>query len=71
MLYRVAVDLKMDALLFQLSVFHLFNKIFTDPAASAYKVNYQNPLLKLLIIIMLYTFTAGFLFAGKFWVLPW
>ncbi|KAF5908745.1 protein timeless, partial [Clarias magur] len=37
MLYRVAVDLKMDALLFQLSVFHLFNKIFTDPAASAYK----------------------------------
>ncbi|GAA6107907.1 protein timeless homolog [Tachysurus ichikawai] len=37
MLYRVSVDLKMDALLFQLSVFHLFNKIFTDPAASAYK----------------------------------
>ncbi|KAB5537051.1 hypothetical protein PHYPO_G00114380 [Pangasianodon hypophthalmus] len=37
MLYRIAVDLKMDALLFQLSVFHLFNKIFTDPAASAYK----------------------------------
>lgn len=43
MLYRVAVDLKMDALLFQLSVFHLFNKIFTDPAASAYKVVYKNP----------------------------
>lgn len=37
MLYRLAVDLKMDALLFQLSVFHLFNKIITDPAASAYK----------------------------------
>ncbi|XP_060766710.1 protein timeless homolog [Neoarius graeffei] len=37
MLYRIAVDLKMDALLFQLSVFHLFNKIFADPAASAYK----------------------------------
>ncbi|KAI5614487.1 protein timeless-like isoform X1 [Silurus asotus] len=37
LLYRVAVDLKMDALLFQLSVFHLFNKIFMDPAASAFK----------------------------------
>ena len=38
MLHRVAVDLKMDALLFQLSVFHLFNKILSDPAAAAYKV---------------------------------
>lgn len=38
MLHRVAVDLKMDALLYQLSVFHLFNKILTDPAAAAYKV---------------------------------
>lgn len=38
MLHRVAVDLKMDALLFQLSVFYLFNKILTDPAAAAYKV---------------------------------
>ncbi|XP_072522600.1 protein timeless homolog isoform X2 [Salminus brasiliensis] len=37
MLHRVAVDLKMDALLFQLSVFYLFNKILTDPAAAAYK----------------------------------
>ncbi|XP_072238481.1 protein timeless homolog [Leuresthes tenuis] len=37
MLHRVAVDLKMDALLFQLSVFHLFNKILSDPAAAAYK----------------------------------
>lgn len=38
MLHRVAVDLKMDALFFQLSVFHLFNKIMSDPAAAAYKV---------------------------------
>ncbi|KAM9408632.1 protein timeless homolog [Pholidichthys leucotaenia] len=37
MLHRVAVDLKMDALLFQLSVFHLFNKILNDPAAAAYQ----------------------------------
>ncbi|XP_076866320.1 protein timeless homolog [Brachyhypopomus gauderio] len=37
MLYRVAVDLKMEAQLFQLSVFYLFNKILTDPAAAAYK----------------------------------
>ncbi|XP_061147594.1 protein timeless homolog [Syngnathus typhle] len=37
MLHRVAFDLKMDALLYQLSVFHLFNKILSDPAASAYK----------------------------------
>ncbi|XP_077460077.1 protein timeless homolog [Stigmatopora argus] len=37
MLHRVAFDLKMDALLYQLSVFHLFNKILSDPGASAYK----------------------------------
>ncbi|XP_069007314.1 protein timeless homolog [Embiotoca jacksoni] len=37
MLHRLAVDLKMDAQLFQLSVFHLFNKILSDPAAAAYK----------------------------------
>ncbi|XP_047437724.1 protein timeless homolog [Mugil cephalus] len=37
MLHRLAVDLKMDALLFQLSAFHLFNKILSDPAAAAYK----------------------------------
>ncbi|KAJ8358565.1 hypothetical protein SKAU_G00150900 [Synaphobranchus kaupii] len=37
MLHRLAVDLKMDALLFQLSVFWLFNKILGDPAAAAYK----------------------------------
>ncbi|XP_053172566.1 protein timeless homolog [Scomber japonicus] len=37
MLHRLAVDLKMDAQLFQLSVFHLFNKIMNDPAAAAYK----------------------------------
>uniref|UniRef100_A0A7N6AA24 Timeless circadian clock n=1 Tax=Anabas testudineus TaxID=64144 RepID=A0A7N6AA24_ANATE len=37
MLHRLAVDLKMDGLLFQLSVFSLFNKILSDPAAAAYK----------------------------------
>ncbi|XP_041639301.1 protein timeless homolog [Cheilinus undulatus] len=36
LLHRLAVDLKMDALLFQLSVFNLFNKILSDPAAAAY-----------------------------------
>lgn len=38
MLHRLAFGLKMDALLFQLSVFHLFNKILNDPAAAAYEV---------------------------------
>lgn len=38
MLHRLAFGLKMDALLFQLSVFHLFNKILNDPAAAAYGV---------------------------------
>ncbi|XP_036958172.1 protein timeless homolog [Acanthopagrus latus] len=37
MLHRLAVNLKMDALLYQLSVFNLFNKILSDPAAAAYK----------------------------------
>uniref|UniRef100_A0A673BF00 Timeless circadian clock n=1 Tax=Sphaeramia orbicularis TaxID=375764 RepID=A0A673BF00_9TELE len=37
MLHRLGVDLKMDALLYQLSVFHIFNKILCDPAATAYK----------------------------------
>ncbi|XP_036387570.1 LOW QUALITY PROTEIN: protein timeless homolog [Megalops cyprinoides] len=37
MLHRLAVDLKMEALLFQLSVFSLFNKILEDPAAVVYK----------------------------------
>lgn len=37
MLHRLAVDLKMEALLFQLSVFRLFNKLLDDPAAAAYK----------------------------------
>ncbi|KAF7659770.1 hypothetical protein LDENG_00293260 [Lucifuga dentata] len=37
MLHRLAFDLKMDALLFQLSVFSVFNKILSDPAAAAYK----------------------------------
>lgn len=38
MLHRVAVDLKMDALIFQLSAFYIFNKILSDPAAAAYQV---------------------------------
>ncbi|CAL8401457.1 unnamed protein product [Arctogadus glacialis] len=37
MLHRLAVDLKMDALLYQLSVFGAFNRILSDPAAAAYK----------------------------------
>ncbi|MEE6471539.1 hypothetical protein FKM82_009297 [Ascaphus truei] len=37
MLHRIAYDLKMDALLFQLSVFCLFNRILSDQAATAYK----------------------------------
>ncbi|XP_051532398.1 protein timeless homolog [Myxocyprinus asiaticus] len=37
MLHRIAVDLKMEALLYQLSVFCLFNKILTDPAAATYQ----------------------------------
>ncbi|XP_028855333.1 protein timeless homolog [Denticeps clupeoides] len=37
MLHRLAVDLKMEGLLYQLSVFCLFNKILGDPAAAAYK----------------------------------
>ncbi|XP_041810602.1 protein timeless homolog [Chelmon rostratus] len=37
MLHRLAVNLKMDALLYQLSVFNLLNKILSDPAAAAYK----------------------------------
>ncbi|XP_053153417.1 protein timeless homolog [Hemicordylus capensis] len=37
MLHRIAYDLKMEALLFQLSVFCLFNRLLNDPAAGAYK----------------------------------
>uniref|UniRef100_A0A670HWN7 Timeless circadian regulator n=1 Tax=Podarcis muralis TaxID=64176 RepID=A0A670HWN7_PODMU len=37
MLHRIACDLKMEALLFQLSVFCLFNRLLSDPAAGAYK----------------------------------
>ncbi|CAH2224370.1 timeless homolog [Pelobates cultripes] len=37
MLHRIAYDLKMEALLFQLSVFCLFNCILSDAAASVYK----------------------------------
>ncbi|XP_010642972.1 protein timeless homolog [Fukomys damarensis] len=37
MLHRLAHDLKMEALLFQLSVFFFFNRLLSDPAAGAYK----------------------------------
>ncbi|XP_047405854.1 protein timeless homolog [Sciurus carolinensis] len=37
MLHRLAHDLRMEALLFQLSVFCLFNRLLSDPAAGAYK----------------------------------
>ncbi|KAL2776225.1 protein timeless-like protein isoform 2, partial [Daubentonia madagascariensis] len=37
MLHRLAHDLKMEALLFQLSVFCLFNRLLSDPAAGTYK----------------------------------
>ncbi|XP_015285196.1 PREDICTED: protein timeless homolog [Gekko japonicus] len=37
MLHRIAHDLKMEALLFQLSVFCLFNRLLSDPASGAYK----------------------------------
>lgn len=38
MLHRLAHDLGMEALLFQLSLFCLFNQLLSDPAAAAYKV---------------------------------
>lgn len=38
MLHRLAHDLGMEALLFQLSLFCLFNRLLSDPAAGAYKV---------------------------------
>lgn len=37
MLHRISYDLKMEAFLFQLSVFCVFNHILSDPAASTYK----------------------------------
>ncbi|XP_067385616.1 protein timeless homolog isoform X2 [Emydura macquarii macquarii] len=37
MLHRIACDLKMEALLFQLSVFCLFNRLLSDPSAAAYQ----------------------------------
>uniref|UniRef100_A0A8C6V9M6 Timeless circadian regulator n=1 Tax=Naja naja TaxID=35670 RepID=A0A8C6V9M6_NAJNA len=37
MLHRIAYDLKMEALLFQLSVFCLFNRLLSDPASGSYK----------------------------------
>ncbi|CAM4605558.1 unnamed protein product [Lepidochelys kempii] len=37
MLHRIAYDLKMEALLFQLSVFCIFNRLLSDPSATAYK----------------------------------
>uniref|UniRef100_A0A8C8RTP0 Timeless circadian regulator n=1 Tax=Pelusios castaneus TaxID=367368 RepID=A0A8C8RTP0_9SAUR len=37
MLHRIACDLKMEALLFQLSIFCLFDRLLSDPSAAAYK----------------------------------
>ncbi|XP_020845704.1 protein timeless homolog isoform X2 [Phascolarctos cinereus] len=37
MLHRLAHDLKMEALLFQISLFCLFHRLFNDPASGAYK----------------------------------
>ncbi|KAI7789810.1 protein timeless-like protein, partial [Triplophysa rosa] len=37
MLHRLAVDLNMEALFYQLSVFCVFNKILEDPAAEVYQ----------------------------------
>ena len=38
MLHRLAHDLRMEALLFQLSLFYLFNRLLSNPAAGAYEV---------------------------------
>ncbi|XP_012696574.1 protein timeless homolog [Clupea harengus] len=53
MLHRIAVDLKMEPLLFQLSVFCLFNKILGDPAATVYKelVTFAKYVLKRFFIL--------------------
>ncbi|XP_051768589.1 protein timeless homolog [Ctenopharyngodon idella] len=56
MLHRLAVDLKMEALLYQLSVFSLFNKILGDPAASAYQE---------LVTFTKYVLNRFFVFAAK------
>ncbi|XP_068777323.1 protein timeless homolog isoform X3 [Struthio camelus] len=37
MLHRLACDLHMEALLFQLSLFSLFNRLLSDPCAGAYQ----------------------------------
>ncbi|XP_006741087.1 protein timeless homolog [Leptonychotes weddellii] len=37
LLHRLAHDLRMEGLLFQLSLFCLFNRLLSDPAAGAYK----------------------------------
>lgn len=38
MLHRLAHDLGMEGLLFQLSLFYLFDRLLNDPAAGVYKV---------------------------------
>lgn len=38
MLHRIAIDLKMYPMLFQLSLFTVFNKILQDNAVNQYKV---------------------------------
>lgn len=38
LLHRLARDLRMEALLFQLSLFSLFHRLLSDPAAGAHQV---------------------------------
>lgn len=52
MLHRIAYDLKMEALLFQLSVFCLFNRLLSDPAAGAYKVRWNRDVRGLVLSLM-------------------
>uniref|UniRef100_A0A673K173 Timeless circadian clock n=1 Tax=Sinocyclocheilus rhinocerous TaxID=307959 RepID=A0A673K173_9TELE len=56
MLHRLAVDLKMEALLYQLSIFSLFNKMLGDPAAAAYQE---------LVTFAKYVLNRFFVFATK------
>ncbi|XP_016112157.1 protein timeless homolog, partial [Sinocyclocheilus grahami] len=56
MLHRLAVDLKMEALLYQLSIFSLFNNILGDPVAVAYQE---------LVTFAKYVLNRFFVFATK------
>uniref|UniRef100_A0A8C2DYC8 Timeless circadian clock n=1 Tax=Cyprinus carpio TaxID=7962 RepID=A0A8C2DYC8_CYPCA len=56
MLHRLAVDLKMEALLYQLSIFSMFNKILEDPAVAVYQE---------LVTFAKYVLNRFFVFATK------